>query len=85
MYQEAITAGQPFDIVILDLTVRGGMGGVEAVQKLLKIDPAVKAIVSSGYSDDAAIASYLSAGFKTYLKKPYNIALFHKTVISLMT
>ncbi len=72
-YQTAIDAGIPFDIVILDLTVRGGMGGTETIQKLREIDPAVKAIVSSGYSDDAAIANHPALGFKAYLKKPYNI------------
>lgn len=72
-YQSAMAAGRRFDIVILDLTVRGGMGGLATIQKLLLIDPAVKAVVSSGYSDDAAIASYEKLGFKAFLKKPYDI------------
>ena len=72
-YQDALAAGKPFDIVILDLTVRGGMGGSETIKKLLEIDPAVKAIVSSGYSDDAATANYEKQGFKAFLNKPYNI------------
>jgi two-component system, cell cycle sensor histidine kinase and response regulator CckA len=72
-YQGALTEGKPFDIVILDLTIRGGMGGVETVQELLKRDPQVKAVVSSGYSDDAATANYMSQGFKASLKKPYDI------------
>jgi two-component system, cell cycle sensor histidine kinase and response regulator CckA len=72
-YQEAMAAGKPFDIVILDLTVRGGMGGAETIKKLLEIDPAAKAIVSSGYSDDAALESHLSHGFRAYLKKPYDV------------
>lgn len=72
-YQAALAAGQPFDLVILDLTIRGGMGGAETLRKLLEIDTGVKAIVSSGYSDDAIIAEYLSNGFKGYLKKPYNV------------
>ena len=65
-------SGKPFDIVILDLTVRGGMGGAETIKKLLEIDPGVRAVVSSGYSDDAAIANYQDVGFRTFLKKPYN-------------
>jgi two-component system cell cycle sensor histidine kinase/response regulator CckA len=73
MYQSAMAAGKPFDIVILDLTVRGGMGGSETIQKLFEIDPAVKAIVSSGYSDDAATASYKKQGFKAFLNKPYDL------------
>ena len=47
-YQGAIAAGKPFDIVILDLTVRGGMGGAETMQKLLEMDPAVKASCRAG-------------------------------------
>jgi len=72
-YQNALDAGSPFDIVILDLTIRGGMGGLETIQHLLKMDPQVKAIVSSGYSDDSAIANYISQGFKAFLKKPYDV------------
>ncbi|HEY6010502.1 MAG TPA: response regulator, partial [Nitrospirota bacterium] len=84
-YQEAVAAGRPFDIVILDLTIRGGMGGVETMQKLLERDPAVKAIVSSGYSDDAAIASHLAHGFKAYLKKPYEIDELREILRSLLS
>ncbi len=72
-YQGALNAGSPFDIVILDLTIRGGMGGAETVQMLLGIDPAVKAIASSGYSDDSATANYEKQGFKAFLKKPYDV------------
>ena len=56
-------SGQPYDVVILDMTVRGGMGGRETVQRLLKIDPAVRAIVSSGYSQDATMSRYRDFGF----------------------
>ncbi len=72
-YQQAMANGKPFDIVILDLTIRGGMGGLKTVKKLLEMDPGVKAVVSSGYSDDADAADYHKQGFKTYLKKPYTI------------
>jgi two-component system cell cycle sensor histidine kinase/response regulator CckA len=84
-YKGAMAAGNSFDIVILDLTIRGGMGGLEVVQKLLKIDSAVKAIVSSGYSDDSAIANHRSYGFKAYLKKPYDITALRDTLNSLMS
>jgi PAS domain S-box-containing protein len=83
-YQGAMAARSPFDIVILDLTIRGGMGGSETIQKLLEIDPAVRAIVSSGYSDDLAIANHLQHGFKAYLKKPCSIAELHDIVNSLL-
>jgi len=72
-YREAQRSGRPFDVVILDLTIRGGMGGVETLRILSEIDPGVKAVVSSGYSDDAAIAGYLERGFKAVLKKPYHV------------
>ncbi|GMV14776.1 MAG: hypothetical protein AMXMBFR56_30000 [Polyangiaceae bacterium] len=65
--------GRPFDVVLLDLTVRGGMGGVEAVARMRALDPAVKAIVSSGYSEDAAISSFRSHGFCAALRKPYTL------------
>ncbi len=70
-YQEAQRSGRPFHAVILDLTVRGGMGGAETLQKLLALDPTVTAVVSSGYSDDANITDYRAHGFKAFLKKPY--------------
>jgi PAS domain S-box-containing protein len=72
-YRAARDAGRPFDAVILDLTIRGGMGGAEALRELKKLDPAVKAIVSSGYSDDAVVANHAALGFDSFLKKPYNL------------
>jgi two-component system, cell cycle sensor histidine kinase and response regulator CckA len=66
-------SGDPFDVVILDLTIRGGMGGAETLQRLKEIDPGVKTVVSSGYSDDSLIAGYQEQGFKAVLKKPYNV------------
>ncbi len=79
-YRGAIGAGRPFDIVILDITIRGGMGGVETVQQLLKMDSNVKAVVSSGYSDDMTIANYMSQGFKACLKKPYDVVALRKVL-----
>ncbi len=83
-YQTALAEGKPFDIVILDLTIRGGMGGADTVRKLLEIDPAVKAVVSSGYSDDAAVADHLALGFKAYLKKPYDITALNEVLTPLL-
>jgi PAS domain S-box-containing protein len=73
-YKEGMESGRPFDIVILDLTIRGGMGGNETYNRLLEINQNVKIIVSSGYSDDAIISRYQSSGFPDYLEKPYTIA-----------
>jgi PAS domain S-box-containing protein len=71
-YERAKDSGEPFHALILDLTIRGGMGGVEAIEKLLAIDPGVKAFVSSGYSDDPAITGYDAYGFCGALTKPYS-------------
>jgi PAS domain S-box-containing protein len=67
-------AGEPFDAVILDLTVPGGMGGKEAMERLLKIEPRIKAIVSSGYFDAPIMAEFAEYGFLGIIAKPYKIA-----------
>ncbi|MBW2608044.1 MAG: response regulator [Deltaproteobacteria bacterium] len=73
MYKKAMESGNPFDAVILDLTVRGGMGGKEAIKRLIEIDPKIKAIVSSGYSNSPVMTSYKDYGFIGVIAKPYNI------------
>ena len=73
-YSEAKDSGQPFDVVILDLTVRGGMGGRETVRRLLEIDPAARAIVSSGYSQDPMMSRYRDYGFCGVVSKPYSVS-----------
>jgi CheY-like chemotaxis protein len=72
-YRDAMHAGAPFDAVILDLTVPGGMGGVEALRELRVVDPGVCAIVSSGYSADPVMARYRNHGFADALPKPYSL------------
>ena len=73
IYQKAMKRGEVFDAVIMDMTVPGGMGGKEAIQKLLQIDPDAVAIASSGYSHDDVIANYKKYGFKAVLNKPYTM------------
>ncbi|VAW39033.1 hypothetical protein MNBD_DELTA04-1008 [hydrothermal vent metagenome] len=73
LYQEAMRDRHPFDYVILDLTVPGGMGGEETIKELRKIDPEVKAIVSSGYSSSPIMADFREYGFTAVAVKPYNI------------
>ncbi|MFP4054984.1 MAG: response regulator [Phycisphaerae bacterium] len=72
-YHQAREAGRPFDLVILDLTVHGGMGGQEALQRLRQIDPGVRAIVSSGYRTDPVVSDYESHGFSGAASKPYQL------------
>jgi PAS domain S-box-containing protein len=72
-YARALASGKPFDAVILDLTIRGGMGGGEAIREMIAANPDVRAIVSSGYSDDPIVANYQDYGFKGTLAKPYNL------------
>ncbi len=83
-YQAARDAGTPFDLVILDLTIRGGMGGIETLRKLTEINRDVKAVVSSGYSDDAALSNYRKQGFRAFLKKPYNMEDLQSTLNALL-
>jgi PAS domain S-box-containing protein len=73
LYRAAMESGKPFNVVILDLTIPGGMGGRETIKKLLKIDPGVKAIVSSGYADESVMAEYRGYGFSGMAAKPYTV------------
>ena len=85
VYSEALTRGKPFDAILLDLTVPGGMGGKETIQHLKKLDPKVKAIVTSGYSDDPIMSDFQAFGFQDILVKPYKIVDLAKTLESICT
>lgn len=84
LYNKAGESGRPFDAVILDLTVPGGMGGKEAAKRLMEMDPAAKVIVSSGYSSDPAVSDFRSFGFKGAIQKPYELKelaeILHRTI-----
>ena len=73
MYQRAGGSGEPFDAVIMDLTIPGGMGGQETLERLLEIDPEAKAIASSGYSSAPVMSDFARYGFQGTAAKPYNI------------
>jgi len=79
-YAEALASNNPFRLVIMDLTVPGGMGGREAMEQLLKIDPRVRAIVSSGYSSDPVLSSYRAHGFRGMVPKPYKLSDLARTI-----
>jgi len=79
-YVKARDGGAPFEAVIMDLTVPGGMGGKEAIARLLEIDASARAIVSSGYSNDPIMAHFREHGFKGVVAKPYEIDELSETL-----
>lgn len=83
LYRRNLEIGHIFDAVIIDLTIPGGMGGKQTVQKLLEIDPKVKAIVTSGYFDDPVISQYEKFGFKGFVPKPYRIEDLAKVMLEI--
>ncbi len=72
-YEAALNSDSAFDVVIMDLTIPGGMGGKEAAEQLKALDPKAKIIVSSGYSNDPVLAEYEQCGFSGVINKPYRI------------
>jgi PAS domain S-box-containing protein len=73
LYLKALKDNKQFDALIMDLTITGGMGGEETIKKLRELDPEVRAIVSSGYSDDSLMANFKQYGFSGIITKPYEI------------
>jgi DNA-binding NtrC family response regulator len=84
MYSKALERKSPFDLVIMDLTIPGGMGGEEASQKILKMDPAACIIVSSGDSNDPVMSDYATYGLKGSIPKPFRIAELKTMVENLL-
>lgn len=73
LYEQHRKKGDPIDVVILDLTIPGGMGGQQAMVELLELDPNIRAIVASGYADDPVMAKYRDYGFKGMMSKPFDV------------
>jgi signal transduction histidine kinase/ActR/RegA family two-component response regulator len=84
LYREALNTGNRFDAVIMDLTIQGGMGGKETMKELLVIDPSVKGIVSSGYSNDPILAHFREYGFSGMVSKPYTVRELQETLQELV-
>jgi len=85
LYVDAKESGRPYAVVIMDLTVVGGMGGKEAIRRLRVIDPEVKAIVSSGYANDPVMASFEAYGFNGVVAKPFRIQELSETLHGAIT
>lgn len=73
IYKECLGSEDPFEAVIIDLTIRGGMGGKEAIKRLTEIDPDIRAIVSSGYSNDPIMSNHRDYGFRGVVCKPFRM------------
>ena len=84
LYKKGLASGQKHAVVIMDLTIQGGMGGKETIQELRKLDPEAKTIVSSGYATDPILANFKEYGFNAMLAKPYEVAelaeILHKVI-----
>ena len=83
--RQARQSGEPFEAVIMDLTIPGGMGGKEVIEKVREIDPEVKAIVSSGYSNDPIMADFRHHGFDGVVTKPYGIEKLSNVIHTVMS
>ena len=79
-FRKERNSGNKFDVVIMDLTIPGGLGGKDTIKVLKEIDPDVKAIVSSGYSNDPIMSNFCAYGFNGVVAKPYNLEQLIQTI-----
>jgi CheY-like chemotaxis protein len=84
-YEQAKNAGEPFDAIIMDLTIPGGMGGKETMAKILASDPHVKAIVASGYANDPIMSAFRQYGFRGCIAKPYEANALYRVLRDVIT
>ena len=83
-YQQKYNENNPYDLVILDLIVKDGMGGRDTMDNLLKLNPQVNAVVASGYSNDDTLANFRNYGFKGILQKPFMISELSSVLSSII-
>jgi len=83
-YRESMEQGTPYDAVIVDLTIPGGMGGIETLEQLIKIDADARIIVSSGYANDPVLADFSTFGFAGKIAKPVDIQELAETLASVL-
>jgi PAS domain S-box-containing protein len=83
-YSEALAQGQPYDLVLMDLTIPGGMGGHETIAELLALYPDASVLASSGYTNDPIMSDFSSYGFKGVLPKPYTMEMLTKALEKLL-
>lgn len=76
LYRQYSNDDRPVDLVVMDLTIPGGMGGKETVREMLALDPAARVVVSSGYSNDPIMANYRQYGFAAAVAKPFQMQEF---------
>ena len=84
LYTDSLYSQAPFDLIIMDLTIPGGMGGKEAASKILEVNSDAKIIVASGYSNDPVMARYKEFGFCAAIEKPYLFQEIKKTIAPLL-
>ena len=84
LYREHFKSDHPVDAIIMDLTIPGGMGGKDAVQEILRINPEAKVVVASGYSNDPVMARYHDYGFNASISKPFMLADLRKVINSVL-
>jgi PAS domain S-box-containing protein len=80
LYERCRDDGESFDVVVLDMTIPGGLGGTEAVKALLDVDPTARVVASTGYADDPVLANYADYGFVGILPKPYTLDQLSDTI-----
>ncbi|RPH37660.1 MAG: response regulator [Desulfobulbaceae bacterium] len=80
VYRQQLESGEPFDVVIMDLTIPGGMGGSEAVVEILAIDPQARVLVSSGYSNNQIMTNFAEYGFRGVIEKPFDMQALQEAI-----